>query len=54
MKAKTILTFLASQLFFVGLAWLGGFDFDRRGTDVAIMAGFSTIISGLAAFAVHD
>lgn len=37
--------FFSSLAFFCGLAWLGGFDFDRRGADVAIHAfwffGFS-------------
>lgn len=30
--------FFGALAFFAALAWLGGYDFDRRGDDVAMMA----------------
>lgn len=55
---RRIAVFLASLAFFCGLAWLGGFDFDRRGVDVAIHAflfvGFSFAAVLFSDAFVHD
>lgn len=34
MKLTIFLAFVLSQALFAGLAWIGGYDFDRRGVDV--------------------
>jgi len=48
MKLKLIVTFLAVQFIFAGLAWVSGFDFDRRGYDVGQVVAAS-ILTGIMA-----
>ena len=45
---KRALIFVASMTVMCGIAWVGGYDFDRRGEDVAILLFFGLGLSFVA------
>ena len=42
---KRALIFVASMTAFAGIAWVSGYDFDRRGYDVGALLCFSLLLS---------
>ena len=49
-----ISVFLMISLFFAGLSWLGGYDFDSRGVGVALTAFYLGVFAfGVALFAAQ-
>jgi hypothetical protein len=46
------ITFICSQIFSAGIAWLGGYDFDHRAGYVALAAIVSVVFGGLFAWTV--
>jgi len=51
---KFILTFMILQAFAVLIAWLSGFNFDQRNSQVALIAFFSIYIGSFVAFLVSQ
>lgn len=47
---KTVLVFIGCLLVCAGLAWLGGFNFDRRSADVFFASSMALLWSGFATF----
>ena len=45
---KRALIFVASMAVVAVIAWVGGYDFDRRGEDVAILLFFGLLLSFIA------
>jgi len=45
---KRALIFVASMTVVAGIAWVGGYDFDRRGADAAAMLIFGLGLSFVA------
>ncbi len=45
---KRALIFVASMTVVAGIAWVGGYDFDRRGSDAAAMLIFGLGLSFVA------
>ena len=57
MTKKTICiiaVFILIELLCAALAWLGGFNFDKRHPDVAATAALSIWLGALIAFAVGE
>lgn len=52
-NTRSCLAFLAVLLVACGLAWLGGYDFDRRGGDVAVGAYMALALAAGAALIVR-
>ena len=50
---KRALIFVASMAVVAGIAWVGGYDFDRRGEDVAILLFFGLLLSFIASICPH-
>ena len=45
---KRALIFVASMTVMCGIAWVGGYDFDRRGPDAAALLSFGLWLSFIA------
>ena len=45
---KRALIFVASMTVVAGIAWVGGYDFDRRGPDAAVLLIFGLGLSFVA------
>jgi len=45
---KRALIFVASMAVVAGIAWVGGYDFDRRGPDAAVLLFFGLVLSFIA------
>jgi hypothetical protein len=45
---KRALIFVASMTVVAGIAWVGGYDFDRRGADAAAMLFSGLLLSFIA------
>ena len=49
-KHRRSAVFFSSLAFIALLCWIAGYDFDRRGVDVAIGLGFAVLASIAAVF----
>lgn len=49
MLAKRVLAFVVVLAFAAVIAWLGGYDFDKRNPDVAFFVVMSAILAALIA-----
>ena len=45
---KRALIFVASMAVVAGIAWVGGYDFDRRGPDAAFLLAVGLVLSFIA------
>ena len=45
---KRVLIFVTSMAVVAGIAWVGGYDFDRRGPDAAVLLFFGLGLSFVA------
>ena len=50
---STVAVFILVELVIAALAWIGGFNFDRRGSDVAFTSAIAIYIGAFFA-GLHD
>jgi hypothetical protein len=53
-RIRTGLTFIASLLLFALLSWIGGYNFDQRQPEVAILAFTFLCFSFLVSWVVYE